>query len=444
MSRLVCWLVLALLLCGSTGLVSAQDRETKVRNDKALLENSDHWIYNSLPRGLRLAKLNKKPLLVVLRCIPCEACHSFDEQVVERDPKVRELLDQFVCVRIPQANGIDLALFQYDYDMSFAVMYLHHDGTLLGRFGTRTGRENEDEDMQLEGFADSLQLALKLDQKFDEVRESLTGKMGPPPAYATPEQYPMLKDKYTDSLDYTGKVVQSCIHCHQIREAERMTFRLANKPLPDDLMYPWPSLKVIGIQCDPKTATTVSAVLPNSLAAQMELQPGDRLVAMNGQPLLSVADAQWVLHRTPDEGKITFTIDRDGETVQHDVTLPREWRRGSDISWRVTSWDLRRMSFGGMVLKPLPESINRASLKLPEDHQLALHVEHVGQYGEHARAKQAGLVKGDIVIGYDGRNDFDSEQDLLAYAMQQKQRGDKVNIEVLRNGQRKTFTITLQ
>lgn len=445
MSRPLMMLVLSLVFLNSIENLTAQDRETKVRNDKALLENSDHWIYNNLPRGLRQAKLTKKPILVVLRCIPCEACHEFDEQVVERDPKVRELLDHFVCVRIPQANGLDLALFQYDYDMSFAVMYLHHDGTLLGRFGTRTGRDNEAEDMQLEGFAESMQRALALDEKFDEVRDSLAGKMGPAPEiYKSPEQYPSLKDKYTDSLDYSGKVVQSCIHCHQIRDADRLTYRLSGQPLPDEVLYPWPSLKVIGIQCDPKTATTVSQVLPNSLAAAMDLQPGDRLVAMNGQPLLSVADAQWVLHRTPDEGRVTFAIDHEGQIIQHAVTLPQGWRQASDISWRVSSWELRRMAFGGMLLKPLPESINRKSLKLPDDHQLALFIEHVGQYGDHARAKQAGLLKGDILIGYDGRHDFTSEQELFAHAMQQKKRGDKVHLEVIRDGQRKTFTITLQ
>ncbi len=49
---------------------AAQDRETKVRNDRQQIENDAKWIYNDLEQGLRIAKNEGKPLLVVLRCIP--------------------------------------------------------------------------------------------------------------------------------------------------------------------------------------------------------------------------------------------------------------------------------------------------------------------------------------------------------------------------------------
>jgi hypothetical protein len=149
-----------------------------------------------------------------------------------------------------------------------------------------------------------------------------------------------------------------------------------------------------------------------------------------------------VLQQTGDAGKIPVEVERQGKTVAATLDLPKGWRRTSDISWRVTSWDLRRMAFGGMLLEPLPDD-ERSSLKLPAD-KLALRIKHVGEYGEHARAKKAGLMKGDIVIGYDGRTDFRTESDLLAYAMQQKQPGEKVAIEVLRGGERKTMTVDLQ
>jgi serine protease Do len=381
-------------------------------------------------------------LLLVFRCIPCEACHEFDELVVERDPAIRSLLEQFVCVRIPQANGIDLALFQYDYDMSFAVMYLHHDGTLLGRFGTRTGRDNEAEDMQLAGFGESMQRVLSLSRDIEQHRESLAGKVGPAPQYPTAEKFPSLKDKYTDSLDYSGKVVQSCIHCHQVREAERMVYRSAGKPLPDDLMYPWPSLSLLGVHCDPETATTVHTIAADSLAATAGLKPGDRLLTMNGQPLVSVADAQWVLHRTGATGKLEIGYERDGKGMAATIPLTAGWRTATDISWRVSSWDLRRQAFGGMVLKSMSME-ERAELNLTAD-QLALRVDHVGQYGEHARAKQAGFQKGDIVVSFDGRNTAATEADLLASVMQQKQPGDEIAIEVRRGKERKTMKIRLQ
>ena len=70
-----------LILALSPSTLPAQDRDTKVRNDREAFAESDHWIYNDLDEGLRRARAEGKPLLVVFRCIPCEACHEFDESV---------------------------------------------------------------------------------------------------------------------------------------------------------------------------------------------------------------------------------------------------------------------------------------------------------------------------------------------------------------------------
>lgn len=433
--------VLSLLL--SAGVLTAQDRETKVRNDKKLLEASETWIYNDLPKAFREADKSKKPILLVFRCIPCEACHEFDEQVVEREPQIRELLDQFVCVRVPQANGLDLSQYQYDYDMSFAVMYLHHDGkTILGRFGTRTGRDNEKDDMHLLGFADSMKKSLALHRNFDANRAALAAKLGAPSAFKTPEEFPTLKGKYTDKLDYEGKVVQSCIHCHQVREAQRMVYRAKGEPVPDALLFPWPGLSVLGLKMDPQTATTVAEVAPGAIADKAGLQAGDELQTLAGQPLVSVADAQWVLQQVGNQADLSVQVQRAGKPVKLTITLPAGWRKSVDISWRATSWDLRRMAFGGMLLVPLTEE-ERQSDGLSGD-KFALRVKHVGQYGEHARAKQAGLLVGDLVVGYDGKTSFQSESDLFAHAMQQKKPGDAVQFDVLRNGKPLSFTVKLQ
>ena len=49
------------------------------------------------------------------------------------------------------------------------------------------------------------------------------------------------------------------------------------------------------------------------------------------------------------------------------------WRRKDDISWRASTWELRRLALGGMLLKP---------------DEGGLRVEHVGQYAPHDRAKR--------------------------------------------------------
>ena len=126
------WLLLLGLLL-QTSPILAQDRDTKVRHDRETFQASKDWIYNDLAAGIRLARETHKPLMVVFRCIPCEACQEFDDDVARRDPVIRDLLDEFVCVRIVQANTMDLHHFQFDFDLSFAVFFLDADLTIYGR-----------------------------------------------------------------------------------------------------------------------------------------------------------------------------------------------------------------------------------------------------------------------------------------------------------------------
>ena len=121
--------------------------------------------------------------MVVLRCIPCEECVKLDDDLIDQDPVVRPLLDQFVCVRQISTNGLDLATFQYDTDQSFAVFMLNADGTIYGRFGTRSHRSDWLQDVSVEGMALALQGALELHEEYPANRETLAGKRGPKPMF---------------------------------------------------------------------------------------------------------------------------------------------------------------------------------------------------------------------------------------------------------------------
>ena len=76
----------------------------------------------------------------------------FDEQVVRRDPRVADLMDKFVCVRMVQGNGMDLTLFQFDYDLTFAAFFMNADRTIYGRFGSRSNQKDPAKDISMEGF----------------------------------------------------------------------------------------------------------------------------------------------------------------------------------------------------------------------------------------------------------------------------------------------------
>ena len=63
-------LVVVLLGLIAPALASAQDRNTKVRNDRVEVSASGDWIYNDLSRAREEAAKTGKPLLAVIRCIP--------------------------------------------------------------------------------------------------------------------------------------------------------------------------------------------------------------------------------------------------------------------------------------------------------------------------------------------------------------------------------------
>jgi hypothetical protein len=435
------WLLTLLLLSlgADPVLAQAQDRRTKVLNDRKAFEGSQDWIYNDLAKGIRAARETHKPLMVVFRCIPCEACQEFDDDVARRDPIIRDLLDQFVCVRIPQANTMDLSHFQFDFDLSFAVFFLDADLTIYGRFGTRSDRP-EEQDIALEGLRKAMAEALRLHRDAAAVKPALAGKQVPPSRFATPRDYPMLSGRYQAQLDYEGKVVQSCIHCHQIRDAQRRLYSASGERFPDAVLYPYPDPEVLGLKMNPQEMATIERVTAGSSADRDGFRPGDAILALEGQVLLSIADLQWVLHNAPATAKLPARVRRDGKTTDLTMTLHDGWRRGN-ISWRPTSWQLRQMGLGGMKLDDLKDEDRRQAGLLPD--RMALKIAHVGEYGEHAVAKRAGLQRGDIIVAFDGIDRPMTESQLFDYTLRQKRLGDRVAVTVLRDGMRKTLTYVL-
>lgn len=120
------------------------------------------------------------------------------------------------------------------------------------------------------------------------------------------------------------------------------------------------------------------------------------------------------------------------------VLLPG-WRSKDDIAWRASSWPLRRLGLGGMVLKEMT-SEERSSLGIASQ-QMALIVNHVGAFAPHDRAKKAGVEKGDILIEYDGRRDLKRETDVLAYSINEVAIGRVVPMRFLRGTEERRVEI---
>ena len=156
--------------------------------------------------------------------------------------------------------------------------------------------------------------------------------------------------------------------------------------------------------------------------------------------MLSTADIQWVLHNAGKEPRINAVVRRGDKKFRLGLVLAEGWRHKADISWRGSSWDLRRVVLGGMRLKPLPEARKRKE-GLPG---MALHVAHLGQYGEHGVAYRSGLRKGDIILSFDGRDDLLTESSVLTHGLQKRKSGERVTVKILRGERRLEFKFPLK
>ena len=99
------------------------------------------------------------------------------------------------------------------------------------------------------------------------------------------------------------------------------------------------------------------------------------------------------------------------------------------------------MATGGLRLENMTtDEVKMAGI---EPGKMALRVKHVGQFGEHATAKKAGFQVNDVLVSVDGRDDLLRETDLFAYGVT-KPKGQKMAVQVMRNGKKVSLQLPLQ
>jgi serine protease Do len=325
-------------------------------------------------------------------------------------------------------NGLDLKLFQFDYDLSWTAIMMNADQTIYGRYGTRNAKEKGSATVSLKGFRKALEGALELHAKYPAVKASLSGKTGPAPRFTTPEKYPELI-RYTPIVGTNTH--QSCIHCHKVYDALRDIDRSQNKPVADSLLRPYPMPDVLGLSMDLNERATVQNVAQGSSAEKAGFKSGDEILSLNGQPIISIADIQWVMQHAPEPSEIKADLLRNKGPLKLSLLIDKGWRKSSDVSWRTQTWAMARL-FLGMRLEQLPK--NEASKFNIKDGNLALKVSFLWNDAQNGYANAAGFKKGDIMTAFNGLTSELSENDLQNYVAQQTKRGDKVPVTVIRDG----------
>jgi hypothetical protein len=341
---------------------------------------------------------------------------------------------------VVQGYGLDLNLLRFDFDLSLAAVFMHPDGTVYGRYGSRDEKDAAEHNT-LEGFTKAAAAALDLHAQVakGKLKKALSGKRGWAGSHPVPERIPVI------AAQFSGPAVngKGCMHCHNIREGEVTAAWDARKPLKDADLWPFPMPELLGLFLEPSETAVVRSVEEGSPAAKAGFLAGDRILSLEGQPVVSIADLQWVLQFAPEPGKVSAEVARDGKTLTLPLPLKKGWRRQGDIEWRRSSQQIC-FNILGFRCTPL-DAGERVRLGIAPE-ALALQVIRFPPGGAKAanQAAQRVLKQGDVIVAVDGLKEDWSEGDLLIHVSQGKKAGARVPVTVLRAGKPVQLQIPLQ
>lgn len=341
---------------------------------------------------------------------------------------------RYVCVRITDLSAIDVRNVRFDFDLTFAALVMHADGTILHRYGGR-GSGGADEYTSLGSFLRLLQDAL-VDHAAHE--RAPTPRPAEPPLPAI--DLPVLRTKIA-----SGQRLD-CVHCHTVHDAEHVDARLLKTWRPEQaFVHPDPAR--IGLTLDRERQSFVRTVAPGSPAAAAGLAAGDELLSLGAQrSVRTFTDVQWALHRAPwGDHELPVRWRRGDEEHGASLALPEGWKRcpPEEYAWRPYKWNLSPSAgFGGPAL----DEAVRTRLGIAAG-TFAFRIGYLVDWGENGHrgraARAAGLQKGDVVVSFAGKSDFVSVDHFHAWIGLTRTAGEEVEIVVLRDGVRRTLRYRL-
>jgi hypothetical protein len=314
-------------------------------------------------------------------------------------------------------RGVNLNVFDFDYDLTWAAFFMDAEERIYGRFG---GREPASPDTYLtrDGLEHAMRQALAAHRR----------RTPAPPAAET--RPPRTVEQYAAASRLKSG---ACIHCHQVYDFRREQLQAEGKWRRDEVwVYPLPDN--LGLRLDPDRPNRVRSVKAGSSAERAGLRPGDVLESVSGRPVASFADAQYALHRTPNAGPVPVSWRRGGQGLSADLEVTDGWRR-IDISWRASMWGLDPSPFvSGDDLDPAAKQALGLSGKALAFRQSSF---------VPGPSRAAGVRPGDIILGIDDRLLEMTALQFNAYVRTNYKLGDEVTLNLLRDGKRLGLPMTL-
>ena len=350
--------------------------------------------------------------------------------MVREESDLGELLDQFVCVRMVRMRDVDLTLFQFDYDLTWAGVLLEPDGLILGRYGA--GHKDSMHYNSLEGLKNTLKRALELHGNLGKHRKLLTTKRDKNTQFKKPRDLPHNGIKKIVKEDTRRK---NCVHCHNVQEGLNRALDAKPDYHPSMVQSRFPTPEQCGLTMDMDHGLKIKSIEKGSAAGRARLKAGDELTEINGQKLISVADIIWALRASKDPGSAKVVYQRDGTTRRATLSLKKGWKI-ADIAWRTSTFDLRPKL--GLWVERADES-DRKKHSIADG---AMLLEVRGVFGREV--KKAGFRRGDLVVGVGKWNVDASEREFAEHTrVNYFNKGAVMQVKVLRKGKERTLTVKL-
>ncbi len=320
-------------------------------------------------------------------------------------------------------RGVDLAIFDFDFDCTWAALFLDADGHTYGRYGSR-GPDSPSAQLSLKGLDHALREALLRHRQQQQQQQQQR-----PPRVVIADPRPAQDYPAASRLP-----PKACIHCHQVSEFRRQDKQATGMwKVDDEWVYPPP--ENVGLTMDIEQGNRLDSVLADSAAAKAGLAKGDILHTINRFPIASIADVQYALQQAPAQGELTVAWQRGNEQRSGNLLLPRAWRV-SDISWR---WSLKSLA-------PAPQ-VHGEDLSPAEKRALGLDAGQLAfRQGNFitAPARHAGIRINDVIVGVDGKTLNLTARQFDTFLRLSYRVGDTVTYNILRDGKSIGLPLQLQ
>ena len=230
-----------------------------------------------------------------------------------------------------------------------------------------------------------------------------------------------------------SREVNGCIHCHDVNEILRADAQERGVWKQSDL-FRYPPTENVGFSLSVDRGDDVTRVVPDSPAAKAGLRAGDIITTIGGHGVRSIADAQFALDKAPQQGPVLVVWRRGSQELSFKLDLPAGWKR-SDISWRPSLQQfaaLPRLYGIDLTTK------ERQQLGLTPTQLAFRHREKI-----HRQAQPAGVKPGDIVLGFNDEQLDMGVYEFETYVRRHYVAGDRVTINLIRDGQRLKLPMTI-